>query len=355
MKHWMLFFIVPRIDRHGGYEGQAVTLGLELQRRGVLLRILTDRPPINETCRQLTAANLFGLYRAFTNEFAAARRVGNAVVHVHALYRFSAVAIFAAQRQKLPVVLKLPSSIDVQTLFERPRLAVRCFRAFLQRVDRFVCPSRETTERLQNFLRHPQTAVCIPNGVDTNRFNPLTQRRHSRQQRVLLFVGRHVAIKGGDVLLRAFALARPQLPENTGLVMVGDGPERAAWEMLARQLDVSGRVDFAGDQARPEEFYQAADAFVLPSLNEGMPNTLLEAMACALPCLASDTGGARDVMVDNFAEQLFPVDDVATLAKKLPSLLDSKIGAAMRQHVETHYSIPVIAQRYLDLYEDLMS
>lgn len=345
MNSWTLYFVVPRLHRHGGYERQALALAAALRQCGAPPRILTDAAPGDAPCRQLTAATPLGLYRQFATEFAAARRAGPVVVHVHALYRFSALAIVAAQRQNLPVLLKLPSSTDVEMLFESRRLALRLFRPFLHRVNRLVCPSREAAAQAG---RHG-AAICIPNGVETIRFAP--GPNHLR--RGLLFVGRHVALKGGEVLLRAFAVCRSQLPNETDLTMVGDGPARPAWENLARELGLTGHAKFVGEQMQPADFYRAAQAFVLPSLREGLPNTLLEAMACGLSCLASDTGGMRDVLADRFPQQLFPPGDSVALAQNLPALLRSDLGPTMREHVEANYSIGAVAQRYLDLYAEL--
>ncbi len=172
-----------------------------------------------------------------------------------------------------------------------------------------------------------------------------------------MHVGRHVALKGGDVLLQAFAQAKPSLPPDTGLVFLGDGDQTAPWQRLAAELGITDAVLFAPTHAEPELYYQAADAFALPSRQEGMPNTLLEAMACGLPCAASDTGGIRDILADKFPSQLVAPGDVNALASALVKLLQPSalaLGAQMREHVDTHFSINVIGRRLLDLYEELI-
>jgi glycosyltransferase involved in cell wall biosynthesis len=253
----------------------------------------------------------------------------------------------------------------VQVLFQSTRLSLRLFRPTLQRVSRFLCPSRDVTEQLRAQLRRPDAAVYLPNGVDTRRFSPsdIAEQRRQRDDlnirfgHVILHVGRHVALKGGDVLLKAFARARQSLPTNTGLIFLGEGEQTEGWKRLAEELGVAPVVVFAGSHPEPERYYRAADAFVLPSLREGMPNALLEAMACGLPCLASNTGGIRDVLGEWFTNQLVPPGDVNALAGALPTLFQpdaSALGREMRKHVEAHFSIEVISQRLMELYEELL-
>ena len=367
MRQGTIYFVVPRIHRLGGYERQAITLAQALRRQDTRIRVLTDHEPLAplEDCRVLPARTMLGTYLAFRREFAAARDRGPAVVHVHALYRFSAAGLWAATRQPLPTLLKLPSSTDVQLLFRSPRLALRLFQPTLQRVDRFLCPGRAVAEELRPFLRRPEASVCLPNGVDTRRFCPSSteEQRHQRDRlgirfrQVILHVGRHVALKGVDILIKAFAQTSGSLPASTGLVLLGDGELTATWKRLAEELGIGQAVLFAPTHAEPERYFQAADAFVLPSLQEGMPNALLEAMACGLPCVASNTGGARDTLADRFPGQLIEPGDVGALASALARLFQPStlaLGPQMREHVGACFSIDVISQRLIDLYEELI-
>jgi glycosyltransferase involved in cell wall biosynthesis len=367
MKNGTIYFVVPRIDRTGGYERQALTLSRALIELGAPLRILSDCEPteLRDHVRTLPSASVLKLYRVFRQEFQEARRLGPVVVHFHALYRFSAVGLWTATRLHVPTLLKLPSSTDVRVLFRSPRVALRLFQPTLQRVDRFLCPSHTVAEELRPRLRRPEAATYLPNGVDTRRFSPSTKEEQLRQRdrlgirfrHVILHVGRHVPLKGGDVLIRAFAQAKASLPVDTGLVFLGDGEQTEAWKQLAGELGIGEAVLFAPTHDEPEHYYRAADAFALPSLQEGMPNALLEAMACGLPCAASDTGGTRDILADKFPGQLVASGDVDALALALEKLFQPAalaLGAQMREHIEAHFSINVIGRRLIDLYEELI-
>jgi glycosyltransferase involved in cell wall biosynthesis len=362
-----VYFVVPRIDRTGGYERQALALARAMITLGTPLRILSDceSTELPDHVRMLPSASLLGLHRVFRQEFQEARRVGPVVVHFHALYRFSAVGLWTATRLHLPTLLKLPSSTDVRVLFQSPRLALRLFQPTLQRVERFLCPSSIVAEELRPHLRRPEAATCLPNGVDTVRFSPCTEEEQLRQrgrlgirfQHVILHVGRHVALKGGDVLIRAFAQTKDSLPVDTGLVFLGDGEQTGPWKRLASELGIGDAVLFAPAHDKPEHYYQAADAFALPSRQEGMPNALLEAMACGLPCVASDSGGIRDILADKFPGQLVAPGDVNALASALERLFQPAVlalGAQMREHVDTHFSITTISRRLITIYEELI-
>lgn len=132
-------------------------------------------------------------------------------------------------------------------------------------------------------------------------------------KKVIMFVGRLVKVKGVDILLRAFAqLDRP----DAVLVIVGDGPERQNLERLARELNVFDRIIFTGWRDDASKLVSIADVFVLPSLSEGLPQALLEALAHGVPCVVSDIPPLRGLPV-----QLFKVGDSADLTTALKRTL----------------------------------
>jgi L-malate glycosyltransferase len=144
----------------------------------------------------------------------------------------------------------------------------------------------------------------IPNGVDLKRFagDASTRRLEARtridlplQARVVGSVGRLEPVKNYAVLLRAFALLAALIP-NAVLVLIGDGSERAALEERARTLGIADRVRFMGRRRDVEAILPAFDVFCLSSLAEGVPLTLLEAMAARVPVVASAAGGIPEAV-----------------------------------------------------------
>lgn len=139
---------------------------------------------------------------------------------------------------------------------------------------------------------------------------------------VVLAVGRHVAQKGFDLLLQAWAQVRRQVPEAR-LRIVGDGPLRQQHEALAVQLGVASSVEWLMPTPQIEALYREAAVFVLPSRYEGMPLALLEAQALGVPAVAFDCPTGPAEILSPETGRLVPADDTAGLASALAELLSS--------------------------------
>jgi len=138
---------------------------------------------------------------------------------------------------------------------------------------------------------------------------------------------------------------------------VGSGPERGRLQSLAADA-LEGRVCFAGDSSRVPELLNAMDVFALPSLGEGMSNTLLEAMACGLPALATNVGGNPEIITDGVNGCLFKPGDIAWLAAKLENLarhpeLVHQLGMVARKHTIESFSLSRMLDSYRGFYLDL--
>lgn len=164
--------------------------------------------------------------------------------------------------------------------------------------------------------------AMAPPGVDSLR----RKLGVSDRDRVVLAVGRLSHEKGHAHLIRALSSCR----ESTRLVIVGDGPERRALERLARTQRAGRSVIFAGMTSEVAPFYGMADVFVLPSLSEGSPCALLEAMACGLPVVATRVGGVPEIAADGRSALLVPPSDPTALGLAIDRLLgDPNLGARL--------------------------
>lgn len=226
---------------------------------------------------------------------------------------------------------------------------------FLWRRARAVVANGEGLRQLAEAALPGLSVPVVPNGVDAERNRPSAAVPKSSAAGTprLLIVGRLVHQKGIDILLRALAT----LPRDAfELEVVGDGPDRAALKDLANRLGVADRVRFAGwvERDRIAEHYRAADAFVFPSRLEGMPNVVLEAMAFALPVIATDVPGNRDVVVHGSTGLLVESENVDQLAAALRQILSQpslrqQMGAAARARVLERHTWAAGAAEYLRL------
>ena len=198
----------------------------------------------------------------------------------------------------------------------------------------------------------------IPNGVDMHRFSPPVNGAARGGPVELLFVGRLARQKGLDVLLESLA----QLPDAAWrLRIVGDGPERASLESLARRRGLAKRVVFHGWAQREElpELYRNSGVFVFPSNDEGMPNVLLEALACGLPVVATRVAGNEQLITEQNGILVPPRDPIAFAAALAPLLNDAalraQMGASSRKLAAENYAWSAPARAYESIFRDAIA
>ena len=204
------------------------------------------------------------------------------------------------------------------------------------------------------------------NGVDAVRFAPRPLERLAMRQRlgipveglVLGTVGRMVKIKKQEMLLRAAeVLLSRGVPVY--VVLAGSGPERCDHEeIVASSPNLAGQVLFLGSAENVPEILNAMDVFVLPSLSEGMSNTLLEAMASGLPVVATRVGGNPEVIEEDRSGWLVQPGDLCDLIARLERLaadpdLRHRLGKAARDRAVSHFSLEEMIGRYRNLYVEL--
>jgi glycosyltransferase involved in cell wall biosynthesis len=218
---------------------------------------------------------------------------------------------------------------------------------------------RKNAEMLRALAGEGARVECVYHGVDLRRFDGATRRRDA--QPLLLAVGRLAPAKGYDVAIRGLARLR------TGgvaprLVVVGDGPERAALEALAREGGVDGQVEFAGELPQQElvALYARAWLLLAPSRvlsngrRDGIPNVTVEAMAMGVPVLGTFAGGLDEAVTPGETGALVPPDDASALADTLARLLADpaqldRMGERARQRARSAFDARVNFERLYDL------
>lgn len=196
---------------------------------------------------------------------------------------------------------------------------------------------------------------CISNGVDVRRFHPaLAEISLEEWHKTVVCVSKLRYEKGIDVLLQAWRLVHKQDP-RARLVIVGSGPIEKQLARMADELGITGSVEFAGLQSDvPAQLHRGA-LFVLPSRWEGMPNALLEAMACGCACVATRVSGSEDLIEYGVNGLLVESEEYSAMADALLALLAdaelaARYGQAAHETTTRSYTIETITDRYAELY-----
>jgi len=173
----------------------------------------------------------------------------------------------------------------------------------------------------------------------------------------VMFTGRLHPQKNLPLLLEAWSVVARQHPAN--LILIGPGSDRQPLTELAGTLGIADRVQFVGAVDDPADYLRAAEVFVLPSLAEGMSNSLLEAMSTALPCVVSGIGGNTDLIADGQTGRLVRTASPQAWSQTLLELLENpgdarRLGLAARRRIEEEFALNVVVDRYLELYRRMI-
>lgn len=240
---------------------------------------------------------------------------------------------------------------------------------FISMVDRYVSISREITSELNRYGFSKEKIREIPNGVDGERFYPVSSEEKAVLRKktglpenglMLLYVGVVDERKNVKWLIEVWDKINHDYP---GFVVVVGPVSREDRDMsLYKRLKdyentLKGKLFFIRYADRIEDFYRMADIFVLPSMNEGMPNVILEAMSTGLPCLANRVSGVEDI-INGENGQLFDVNIPDTFVNNLLRLKDKseriKIGEKARNEIIEKFSLDSIADQYIALYKEVL-
>lgn len=296
------------------------------------------------------------------------RRLRPAIVHSRNL---------AAMEAQLPAWLAgVPGRVhgehgrDVADLDMRSTRYRRWRQLFRPLIQRYIPLSAELADYLRREVGVGEAKLRpIINGVDTERFHPARGERKAllppalRDPGLLVIgsVGRLERVKDQLTLARAFVrlCETPTLRQRLRLVLVGEGRLRPEIEAVLSTGGVRDLAWLPGSRDDVPALLQAFDIFVLPSLAEGISNTLLEAMACGLPVVATNVGGNPELVVDGETGLLVPRDDPASMAAAIGRYIANdglrlQHAAAARRRSEAEFSLATMVVRYQSVYDELL-
>ncbi len=274
------------------------------------------------------------------------------------------VALSVKAVTKTPVVVRLTGA-DIH--LARTRWIAPLIARLLNFADGIVCQSEQFKDELLKAGVRESLITILSNGIELERFQSQDRKKARRKLAlpadapVVLTVGRLSPSKGHTHLLEAAAAIRERIP-GALFVWVGDGDLRAELESEAAARGLSDAVIFAGsqNQSRIPLWLSAADVFALPSLLDGSPNILLEAMACGLPIVATTVGGIPEMISDTQDGLLVPPASAEALARKLTDLLEDPVYRDLlsqnaQETVRTRYGTwQAQTQRLKEIYQGLM-
>lgn len=352
----------------------------------LVLTTTTDASlPAEDRVDETDVSRVFVDPTSATSKATAAMRLGAAftrlrdrfdIVHLHGFSQKTMLVMAMARAFGKRIAIKLTSfgHDDAVSMRQRGMAAFE----FYQRADLFIAvsPRFEAAHRAAGLA--PERYVSIPNGVDLDRFRPApaSGRQHARRalgldpnRPVVLFVGFFSREKRPDLLYQAWTDVSERGLASTLLLV---GPTRSTYYEIdagmakalktdAAQRGLLDRIVFVEHTHAIEQCYHAADIFALPTLREGMPNVVLESMACAVPPIVTNLGGVTDWIVDDGKTGLLvPPNDRAALADAMATLLQhdarrEAMGHAARASVAERFSAATTADLTLASYQTLLA
>ena len=318
---------------------------IEAERQGIASDVIT--------CNKRFDMSAIGRIRDFINE----NKID--IVHSHG-YKSNLYGMIASRMAHVPIVTTLHGWMaeDIKARFYET-----LDRLVIKRMDHVISVSPMINKEVDELKLDVDKYSFIPNAIDTDKFDPSSEGPDMRaifgidNAIVIGTVGRLGPEKGHLFLLRAFKEISSMVPEAR-LLMVGGGFLEEMLERETEALGIRDKVEFAGNQYDMVSVYKTMDIFVLPSLMEGMPMVLLEAMSMELPVIASEVGGIPHV-VGKDDGMLVPPRDIYELRYAMFRLLKDrglrkKMGGEARKKILRTYSLQSFYNRYINTYEKVL-
>jgi len=285
------------------------------------------------------------------------------VIHAHMAIPVGYVGLMLSEKFGLPLVCSLRGS-DIHTYPYFGRLSMQLTRKVILKADQLVSVSNALKIAANKLVKSKKEIVHVYNGCDLNticysekyRRAVRAERGIPKKDKVIIYVGRLLKTKGVYELVDAFLNLNVKY-SNLRLILVGEGPECATINKITYS---NNKIYLAGNVPHNEinQWLSASDIFVLPSYNEGLPNVILEAMACALPVVASKVGGIPEAVQDGRSGILVNKGDKNSLVKSIDYLLNNEevareMGRNGLRIIEQKFSWQRNAEEMIKIYKEV--
>ncbi|WP_164847087.1 glycosyltransferase family 4 protein [Neptunomonas marina] len=271
------------------------------------------------------------------------------LIDAHYFYPDGVAAALVSLFVRLPLVISARGSdVNVLPCYWGPRKLIQWAG---RRANAVVAVSETLRKKILGLGIPPERTYTLRNGVDTGFFKRSSSQTNanSSDSLALLSVGNLVELKGHHLVIEALA----QLPDSVKLTVVGSGPQEAALRQLARELELEERVSFVSNVLQHElvEIYSRSDLMVLASSREGWANVILEALACGVPVVATNVGGAKEAITDSVAGLVIDERSATAIAKAIEEVCQKGFAPEAASDYAQNYGWDEVVTKQVELYK----
>lgn len=368
-QHALIAIVVPDMDRIGGYEIQGMTLARAFKNAGLPAFILSDLHYLQKTYEIRSGVEVFRL--AYDSQSIQPnlekifKKIGLKFINLRSLSFFSGEVIEVANRLNIPTIINIPTSGDIQQLKLDAKTKGPQYQRFAEQLKQcslYCCLNQNIYDELLQLGISAEKLVTLPNMVDTQRFKRAEQSIRETiklkykvplGKKIFLYIGRFEKRKKISWLVRAWLELGSKL-NSAHLVLLGFGEEEEEIKSLLASHPQSRSVQIFNATNKVEEIYQLADIFVFPSIKEGMPNVVLEAMSSGLPVLGCDIDGVRELIQGEHNGWLIEPNSSEQLKQTLLQLSQANLelqrySEATREWIMSRYSEQKVVEKHIEL------
>ena len=288
------------------------------------------------------------------------------VIHILGQRLSTYITIALSYLLAIPTILKIPISYTQFPWFRFDKILYFKLENLISRhASAYLAISAEIADQLVAEGFYPERIKRLPNGVDMKRFFTVPEKGGLRDdlgipvdKKIVLFSGRLIDRKGFDLALAAWPQIHAAFP-NAHLAVVGGGPKDSVATLNRLDAEMGQHtITYIGPVQNPAPYLASADIYLFPSRREGLPNALLEAMACGCACVASDIGGCVDLIIPEKTGLLFPSDDANAMAAATIRLLQDetlaqRVGQGAHALIADEYEVGAVMKRLVTVYHSL--